>query len=55
MGTISGVFFLKRQLQIAPSEHVRLIMRLTQPGDFPFHCHILEHEDRGMMGLFQVK
>lgn len=23
-------------------------------GDFVFHCHILEHEDRGMMGMIRV-
>ncbi len=45
----------KDTVLVSPSEHVRLIMRLTQPGDFPYHCHILEHEDRGMMGLFEVK
>jgi len=24
------------------------------PGKFPFHCHILEHEDAGMMSLVEV-
>jgi FtsP/CotA-like multicopper oxidase with cupredoxin domain len=23
-------------------------------GEFVFHCHILEHEDNGMMSKFQV-
>jgi FtsP/CotA-like multicopper oxidase with cupredoxin domain len=23
-------------------------------GLFPFHCHLLEHEDGGMMGLIRV-
>jgi len=35
-----------------------LLMRFTQPaGDrtpFMYHCHILEHEDGGMMGQFTV-
>ncbi len=39
-------------------ETVRLIARFDQPaGDdhpFMFHCHILEHEDNGMMGQFTV-
>ena len=39
-------------------ETVRLIARFNQPaGDdhpFMFHCHILEHEDNGMMGQFTV-
>ena len=25
-----------------------------QVGDFVFHCHILEHEDKGMMAYVQV-
>ena len=34
---------------------VELIMRFTQPAvkaPFMYHCHILEHEDNGMMGQF---
>ncbi len=27
---------------------------LEQVGDFVFHCHILEHEDKGMMAYVQV-
>jgi FtsP/CotA-like multicopper oxidase with cupredoxin domain len=26
----------------------------TQVGEFPFHCHILEHEDDGMMAKIRV-
>lgn len=36
---------------------VELLVRFTQPAkDVPFmyHCHILEHEDHGMMGQFVV-
>lgn len=38
-------------------EPVELLVRFTQPSlDHPFmyHCHILEHEDHGMMGQFTV-
>ncbi|MCB1666380.1 MAG: multicopper oxidase domain-containing protein [Pseudomonadales bacterium] len=35
---------------------VRIIAQFTGPGDplmpYMFHCHILEHEDHGMMGQF---
>lgn len=35
-----------------------LLVRFDQPASadtpFMFHCHILEHEDRGMMGQFTV-
>jgi FtsP/CotA-like multicopper oxidase with cupredoxin domain len=35
---------------------VRLLMRFRQniSGEFVFHCHILGHEDKGMMGLIRV-
>ena len=36
-------------------EPVRLLVRFTQSAleaPFMYHCHILEHEDRGMMGQF---
>jgi FtsP/CotA-like multicopper oxidase with cupredoxin domain len=23
-------------------------------GTFPYHCHILQHEDGGMMGTIQI-
>jgi FtsP/CotA-like multicopper oxidase with cupredoxin domain len=33
-----------------------LLMRFHQniSGEFVFHCHILSHEDKGMMGLIRV-
>uniref|UniRef100_D5WZJ7 Multicopper oxidase type 3 n=1 Tax=Thiomonas intermedia (strain K12) TaxID=75379 RepID=D5WZJ7_THIK1 len=40
------------------NQTVRLVARFDQPAgkDHPFmyHCHILEHEDNGMMGQFTV-
>jgi FtsP/CotA-like multicopper oxidase with cupredoxin domain len=35
---------------------VRLLMRFRRniSGEFVFHCHILSHEDKGMMGLIRV-
>ena len=34
---------------------VRFAVRFDNPGAWMFHCHILEHADRGMMGLLDVK
>jgi FtsP/CotA-like multicopper oxidase with cupredoxin domain len=37
---------------------VRLRMDFRDPntvGDFLYHCHLLEHEDGGMMGLIRVE
>ncbi|MBV1706570.1 MAG: multicopper oxidase domain-containing protein [Hyphomicrobiales bacterium] len=33
----------------------RLLARQMPPGLRMYHCHILEHEDRGMMGLVDVR
>ncbi len=38
-------------------DRVRLLVRFTQPSrgrPYMHHCHILEHEDMGMMGQFTV-
>lgn len=43
---------------VVAQEPVELLMRLTQPAvaaPFMYHCHILEHEDNGMMGQFVVR
>ena len=37
------------------NETVRLITRFQYRGIFMYHCHILEHEDTGMMGQFKVE
>ena len=48
----------KDTVLVRRGETVRLIAHFNQPaGDahpFMFHCHILEHEDNGMMGQFTV-
>ena len=44
---------------LRPFETVRIIKRFDDYADpvnpFMFHCHILEHEDVGMMGQFVVE
>jgi FtsP/CotA-like multicopper oxidase with cupredoxin domain len=35
---------------------VRFIVRFDDyPGRWMFHCHILDHEDHGMMGVLEVR
>lgn len=36
-------------------EEVKLRVVFRHPGIFMYHCHILEHEDNGMMGQFRVQ
>ena len=38
-----------------PSIKVRMDFRGAVAGDFVYHCHILDHEDRGMMAIIRVK
>jgi FtsP/CotA-like multicopper oxidase with cupredoxin domain len=34
----------------------RFIVRYANyPGKWMFHCHILDHEDHGMMGILEVR
>ena len=44
---------------VRPFETVRIIKRFQDYDDgvnpYMFHCHILEHEDVGMMGQFVVE
>ncbi len=45
----------KDTVQATPNQITRVISRfLDYPGTFPFHCHILEHEDHEMMRQFTV-
>jgi FtsP/CotA-like multicopper oxidase with cupredoxin domain len=38
-----------------PSVKLRLDFRGSDVGDFVFHCHILSHEDAGMMAIVRVQ
>ena len=45
----------KDTVLIPPGEKVRIIMRFQDyKGVYMYHCHLLEHEDDGMMGQFEV-
>ncbi len=39
---------------MAPRERVRIALVAGNPGDWMFHCHILEHQAAGMMGVIRV-
>ena len=48
----------KDTVLVQPGETVRIIGRfdpLVNYGDYMYHCHILEHEDDGMMGFFRIQ
>lgn len=41
-------------VNLRPNETLRIAIVQQEAGQRMFHCHILEHEDLGMMGLLQV-
>jgi FtsP/CotA-like multicopper oxidase with cupredoxin domain len=46
----------KDTVNVPRHETVRFIVRYDDyPGKWMFHCHILDHEDAGMMGILDVK
>ena len=46
----------KDVVNVRKHESVRIIVRYDDfPGMWMFHCHILDHEDHGMMGILEVR
>jgi FtsP/CotA-like multicopper oxidase with cupredoxin domain len=46
----------KDTVNVPKHETVRFIVRYDNyPGKWMFHCHILDHEDHGMMGILEVR
>ncbi len=42
-------------VNVPKHERVRIIVRFHDyPGKWMYHCHILDHEDEGMMGILEV-
>jgi FtsP/CotA-like multicopper oxidase with cupredoxin domain len=35
-------------------ERAEIAFAADNPGDWMFHCHILEHQEGGMMGVIRV-
>ncbi|TGQ31257.1 multicopper oxidase family protein [Mesorhizobium sp. M00.F.Ca.ET.216.01.1.1] len=56
-GQVSKAPYLawKDTVNVARGETVRLLLRQERPGPRMYHCHILEHEQLGMMGIVDVQ
>jgi FtsP/CotA-like multicopper oxidase with cupredoxin domain len=39
---------------VLPDEKIQLALVADNPGDWVFHCHIIEHQKTGMTGYFRV-
>jgi FtsP/CotA-like multicopper oxidase with cupredoxin domain len=45
----------KDVVNVPKHESARIVVRFDDfPGKWMFHCHILDHEDHGMMGVLEV-
>ena len=44
----------KDTVALDAEEEVRLLVQFQDEGLFMYHCHILEHEDNGMMGQIEI-
>jgi blue copper oxidase len=45
----------KDTVAIQPGEQIKLAVKFKNKGIYMFHCHVLEHEDNGMMGQVKVE
>lgn len=46
----------KDTVNVPKDQAVRFVVRYDDyPGPRVYHCHVLEHEDQGMMGLLQIE
>lgn len=45
----------KDTVNLNPGDIVKILIKFENDGISIYHCHILEHEDGGMMGQFEVK
>ena len=39
---------------LGPRERIEAAFVADNPGDWMFHCHIIEHQESGMMGIVRV-
>jgi spore coat protein A, manganese oxidase len=45
---------VKDTVTVLPGQVTRLRIRFTTPGQFVWHCHIVEHEDNEMMRPYRI-
>lgn len=45
----------KDTISLDPGDRIKLAVKFEEEGIYMYHCHILEHEDNGMMGQVKVE
>ena len=54
---IRDTILVPHQVGRTPISHIKIRIDFRDPsivGTFVYHCHILDHEDKGMMGSIQI-
>lgn len=54
-GAVDLTLGWKDTVNVPKDASVRLAVRFDNPGEWMIHCHILEHAERGMMGMLHVQ
>lgn len=45
----------KDTISLDPDDRAKIAVKFEEKGIYMYHCHILEHEDNGMMGQIEVE
>ena len=54
VGTLEGARWSAQVLPLLPGQSDSLQFSFTQPGLWLFHCHVVNHADAGMIGIFDI-
>lgn len=52
--TVDNLKGWKDTIALEPGDRVKIAISFANKGVYMYHCHILEHEDNGMMGQIEV-
>lgn len=53
-GTAPASELFKDTMEVKPGEYVDIAIRFDNPGMWMLHCHIIDHEDNGMLTVLNV-
>ena len=53
-GTLDGASWSAQVLPLAPGQSDTLQFTFVHPGLWLFHCHVVNHADAGMIGIFNI-
>jgi FtsP/CotA-like multicopper oxidase with cupredoxin domain len=54
VGTLEGAKWSAQVLPLMPGQSDSLQFTFTHPGLWLFHCHVVNHADAGMIGIFNI-